>query len=208
MLSMLFLYAGTVICGQKVCTVANLKANTLYAGIENPMAISVSDIPNDHLNILLSDSLCRLEKTDDNHYLITPRTAGQLDITVMNVQNGTEELIGKYTFRVRNIPNPEIKLSGKKEGKISRQLILAAPFLMAGIDNFDFDVKFRVIRFILTMKHDTEHPLISESSQFTAEQLYAIKKMEPGQSFTLSGIIVSGPEGNKTLPDGATYTVE
>ncbi len=211
-LSILIVYASTSISGQKVCTIANLSENVLYRGIKNPIGISVSDIPNNHLKIILSDSLCKIEKLDNNNYLITPtaKTALNVLLTVMNDQNGKEELISKYTFRVKRVPPPEIYLGGwKKVGKISKSSIFSNPNLYATrAPGFDYNIKFKVLRFTMKVNDSTGHSFNSESNKFTDEQLNIIREMLPGQSFTISDIMVDGPDGNGQLNSELLFTIE
>ena len=211
-LGILFVYASTTISGQKVCTIANLSENILYRGIKNPIGISVSDIPNDHLKIILSDSLCKIEKLDNNNYLITPTAKTSLNVvlTVMNYQNGKEELISKYTFRVKRVPPPEIYLgSWKKGGKISKSSILASPNLYATrAPGFDYNIQFKVLGFKMKVNDRTGRSLIAESNKFTDEQLNIIRALLPGQSFVISDIKVDGPDGNGQLNSELLFTIE
>ncbi len=212
-LGILLVYASTSISGQKVCTIANLSENMLYRGIKNPIGISVSDIPNDHLKIILSDSLCKIEKVDNNNYLITPPTAKNylmVLLTVMNYQNGKEELITKYTFRVKRVPPPEIYLGGwKKGGKINKSSILANPSLFATrAPGFDYNIQFKVLGFTMKVNDSIGHSLISESNKFTDEQLNKIRAMLSGQSFTISDIMIDGPDWNGKLNSELHFTIE
>ena len=211
-LGILLVYASTTISGQKVCTIANLCENILYRGIKNPIGISVSDIPNDHLKIILSDSLCKIEKLNNNNYLITPtaKTSLLVVLTVMNYQNGKEELIAKYTFRVKRVPPPEIYLgSWKKGGKIIKPFIFSSPYIYATkAPGFDYNIQFKVLGFTMKVNDSIGHSFISESNKFTDEQLNIIRDMLPGQSFTISDIKIDGPDWNGKLNSELLFTIE
>lgn len=180
----------------------------MYAYIENPIAISVSDIPNNHIKVIPSDSLCKIEKINDHLYVVTPAKTGGLDLIVMNIEDDKEELIGRYHFRIRLVPSPEIKLSWQKEGKINKNIIIAMPYVLAEIPaSFDYEVRFKVIKFTLTFKNGIDQSFISESNRITDEQLDMIKGMDYGQSFILSDVIIQGPEGQRTLNIESTFTI-
>jgi len=206
--SILLVLTSAIISGQPVGTIANVNENIMYAGIENPIRISVSEIPNDHLKITSSDSLCKIERISRHEYVVTPEKTGSLDLIVMNVENDEVEFIGSYTFRVRHVPSPEISICGKKEGKIQKNIILAAPYILVNsAPHFNYNLEFKVIRFTITYKNGIEQSFVSESNKFTNELVEFIKEMESGQSFTLTEIIIQGPGGQRVFNAGPTFTI-
>lgn len=205
----LLVVTSAIVSGQKVCTLANLSENIMYAGIENPIGISVSEIPNNHLRIIASDSLCRIEKVNDNVYLITPLNSGALNLMVLNMENDTQEVIGSYPFRVKLVPMPDIFIAGQKGGKIFKSLIFAMPYILAESPGFfTYDAKYRVNSFNITFTTDTDQSFSSNSNRLMAEQLDVIAEMEAGQSFFLSDIVIQAPEGNRVLQDTIVYTIK
>ncbi len=210
-LCIMFVFASMLMTGQKVCTIAVLNENFMYRGVANPIAISVSDIPNNHVRIISSDSNCRIEKKDDHHYLITPKSKGVvLSLTVMNDQNGKAELIGEYKFRVKSVPPPSISLSGTKEGKIIKPLILANPVVFAfNPDYFDLPVKYKVAGVKIITKNERPTSAVATGRSLSGEQIELIKGMKPGESFTLIvDVLMEGYEesGPKTIE--ATYVID
>jgi hypothetical protein len=210
-LCLMFVFSSMLMTGQKVCTIAVLSENFMYRGVVNPIAISVSDIPNNHLRIISSDSNCRIEKKDDHNYLITPKSKGMvLSLTVMNDQNGKAELIGEYKFRVKSLPPPSIALSGTKEGKIKKPVILANPYVLAfKPDYFDVAVKYKVAGVKIITKNERPISAVATGRSLSGEQIELIKGMKPGESFTLiTDVVIDGFEedGAKTIE--ATYFID
>jgi len=195
--------------GQKVCTIANKDENVLYVGVRNSIALSVSDIPNNNLKIMLSDSTCKVEKVDNNNYIITPKKGGRMEITVMNSSNGKEEIIGKYPFRAKRVPSPDISIMAKKPGLINKELVLSMPKIYAlRPEGFDITAIFKVVEFKMAFSDTTVKHSNNKGNMLSNEQCAIIKGMKTGSYFTLYDVVVEAPEGIRTLPYKYTYILE
>jgi hypothetical protein len=180
----------------------------MYVGIKNPIAISVSDIPNNHLKIKLSDTLCEIEKVNDNNYLITPKGGLRLTLIVTNEQNGINEIIDSTTFRVKRVPSPDVLLCTMKPGAINKNIIAANPVIyVLRPAGFDIAVTFKLVEYTLTIQNKSKQSFQNKGRVLPDEQIALIKEMKSGETLIISDIIVEAPEGNRKLDSEFVYTI-
>ena len=186
-------------------TVSATLMNMLYAGYQNPISVSVPGIPNNRINLSMTNGT--LTKKDGGNYVAVPSKVGEdVTFTVTAQNEGRQQEMGKFTFHVRKLPDPTGYLEYTdskgnttrfKGGRISKQAIVSAGGIGAAIDDGLLDISFRVLGFQTRFMDNMGNvvPEVSNSASFTANQLQRIRSLTRGKLFNISEIRVVGPDG-------------
>jgi hypothetical protein len=112
--------------------------------------------------------------------------------------DGTTASMGKVPFRVKTVPNPAPFFAGKGQGddKVKKSELTAAQGVAARMENFDFDLKFTVTSFKLTMiVGGTPIEKVAKGNRVTGEMKTMLKKAKRGQKIYIENIRAKGPDG-------------
>ena len=190
---------------EPMATVSATMMNVLYAGIENPISISVPGVPMNGISATMTNGT--LTRNGD-HWIARPATIGkEAVITVTATIDGHPSNVATTKFRVRKLPDPTAYIAyndskgvanNYKGGKpFSKALLMAAPGLEAAIDDGLLDTKFRVISFetIIFDSMGNAMPYVSDGNKFSAQQRQAFQRLTRGKRFFISRIKAVGPDG-------------
>lgn len=201
---------------EPIATVSATKMNVLYAGVENPMSISVPGISSSALELRMSDGSTLIP--DGLGYVVKPMNPGKdVEILVSARVEGETTTIGSYTFRVKALPPPTAFVQYPKEiknaqgrtitikenfstGRLKKKDLLNAYGVVAELLDSDFEVNYRVLGFEMTFfdSMGMAKNLSSNSSKFTKDQISKINTLGRGKQFYISNIRVKGPDGRET----------
>lgn len=173
--------------------VAPTAMNVFYRGLENPVEISVPGISTDKLQVSVSNA----SKTGSNgKFMIKPGTGNECEVSASAELNGKNQSFGKMKFRVKNVPDPKAQFAGMSGGDVQRSAVLAAPGVLAKMENFEFDLKFQIISYTLSA---TIKGAIAEAActgaALTGDQKTILQNLKSGQKFYLEKIKAKGPDG-------------
>ncbi|MBE6318385.1 MAG: gliding motility protein GldM [Bacteroidales bacterium] len=190
---------------EPAATVSATMMNVLYAGIENPISISVPGIPTQQVSASMTNgSLTRKGDT----WIARPTNVGSdAVITVTATIDGRSQTVNTTTFRVRKLPNPtpfiafndangnpDKYLGGKPFAKVR---LLQAPGLGAAIDDGLLNISFTVLSFetVFFDSMGNAMPEVSDGANFSSRQKEQIKRLSRGKRFYISRIKAKGPDG-------------
>lgn len=192
-------------------TVSATMMNMLYAGYENPISVSVPGIAANKVSASMTGGT--LTKKGDGSYIAVPSTVGSdVTITVMALNEGRQQEMGKFTFHVRKLPDPTAYIEysdGKgnltrfKGGRISKSVLLSTKGIGAAIDDGLLDIAFKVTGFETMFIDNMGNvvPEVSNSANFTPRQIEVMRRLTRGKLFNISRVHVVGPDGiERTLP--------
>ena len=187
--------------------------NVLYAGYDNPMSVSVPGVAANQLQVSMSGG--NLTPKGDGKFVAHPtQVGGEAVITVAARTEGRVQEMGKFTFRVRKLPDPTAYIAYTDEkgveerfkgGKISKQVLLNANTLGAAVDDGLLNIPFRVTGFE-TVTYDrmgNQFPVVSESAEFNERQKNTFRGLSRGKRFFISKIKAIGPDGVERTLNGA-----
>lgn len=172
------------------------KMNVFYVGVENPVSVSVSGIPGDKVFPSITNG--KIQKQRDGKYIVLPKRPGNSLVTVFAEIEGKRKNMGTSPFRVKGLPDPVVKVAGKKGGKIERNVLAAQTGVFADMEDFDFDLEFKIIEFTVSTT-DRGGYYISESTKgniFTPSQKGLIKNLRKGQRLNIEDVKAIGPDGS------------
>ena len=191
---------------EPMATISPTMMNVLYAGIDNPISISVPGVPMSGVQATMTNgSLVR----NGDHWTARPGKVGsEAVISVTANIDGRSQAVGSMTFRVRKLPDPSPYISMKDaQGntvnykgapkRISKAALLAANSLGAAIDDDILNVTYTVVSFstIFFDSMGNAIPEVSDGASFSKRQKEQFRRLKPGKSFFISGVKAKGPDG-------------
>ena len=190
---------------EPTATVSNTMMNLMYAGIENPVSISVPGIAAVNMSASMTNgTLVR----NGNSWIAKPSTVGKDAVITVTANNeGKSVVVATTTFKVRALPDPmpyiayddangvEKKYKGR-EG-LQKALLLKADGIKAAIDDDFLNVAFRVLAFEMVFFDSMGNaiPELSEGSSFSQRQKDAMRRLTRGRRFYISKVRAVGPDG-------------
>ena len=204
---------------EPTATVSASLMNVLYAGYHNPISVSVPGVPINKVSATMTNG--SLTKQGDGSYIAVPSKIGENVIITVTAENeGHMQEMGKFTFRVRKLPDPTPYIaytdaSGtparyKGGTPISKGTLMGAAGLSAAIDDGILDTPFRVTSFQTTFFDNMGNavPEVSKSGDFTERQRALFRQLSRGKRFYISQVHAVGPDGiERTLPSAMEVIV-
>ncbi len=188
--------------------------NVLYAGYENPMSVSVPGVPSSKLRVTMSGGGSFTQK-GDGKFIATPTNVGEETVISVSAEmEGRVQEMGKFTFRVRKLPDPTAFIPNGDDhflgGKLSKQVLMSMTNLGAAIDDGLLNIPFTVQGFEMVFYDNMGNavPEVSRSSAFTDRQKNMIRQLGRGKRFFITNIRATGPDGiERTLTSAMDVTV-
>lgn len=191
-------------------TMSATKMNVFYRGLDNPFDIS-GGIPKEDLEIEMENG--KVTKSGDA-FLIRPTELDEqgkrTKITVYANVNGTRKIVGTSLWRVKKVPDPVAQVAGMSGGNIRKEVLAIQDGVLAVLEDFDFDFKYKVTQFELQTSGAGGYTIIKKSSsnRFTAEQKELLKRANPESLVYIGNIKAIGDDGSTRDLDGITFTVK
>ena len=199
------------IVGEPTAIISADMMNVFYAGIDNPVSISVPGVASANINATSTNGT--LVKKGSG-WSIKPIKVGQpCNISVSaRMEDGKVQAIGGKPFRVKALPPPMAYIEYQQDGVpskykggkgFSKAYLVAAKGIKAELDDADLDVKYQVLSFDLNYNDSMGNTLVktSKSTNFTDDQRNIMRGMAKGKRFFISQIRAKGPDGiERVLP--------
>jgi gliding motility-associated protein GldM len=182
-------------------TVSPTKMNVFYAGLANPVSISVPGISASNLKVAITNG--SIEPGPDGNYLVRPDKVGVKSVITVSAQiDGVLKEIGTTEFRVKKVPDPVASVANKNDGLISRNELEAQQGVLAKIPDFDFEMNFTVTSFVVsTSKAGFIVDKPTKGNRFSQEQRDLMKGLNAGSRLYIESIVVKGDDGTtRNLP--------
>lgn len=198
-------FASSYTVMEPSATVSATMMNVLYAGINNPISISVPGVPNNAISATMTNG--SLTRNGDSWTARPGKVGENAVVTVTATIDGRQQTVNTTTFRVRKLPDPVgyIAYTGAnnaseryKGGRpISKAQLLAAKGIGAAIDDDMLNIDFKVISFetVFFDSMGNAIPEVSSGSSFSQRQLDSFKRLSRGKRFYISRIKAVGPDG-------------
>lgn len=198
-----FASAYTVI--EPTATVSATMMNVLYAGIDNPMSISVPGVPNNAVSASMTNGT--LTRNGDT-WIARPAKVGEnAVVTVTATMDGRPQTVATTTFRTRKLPDPTpfIVYTDSKGNTdryrgsrpLAKASLLNSPGIEAAIDDELLNIRFKVLGFqtIFFDSMGNAIPEVSDGASFSQRQKDQFKRLQRGKRFYISGVKAVGPDG-------------
>lgn len=191
---------------EPMATISPTMMNVLYAGIANPISISVPGVPMNAVQATMTNGT--LTRNGDLWVAHPGKVGSEAVISVTAQLEGRSMNVGSMTFRVRKLPDPTAYLPVKdgtgntvhykgSPKRISKAALMSAEGLGAAIDDDILNVSYQVVSFstVFFDQMGNAIPEVSEGSRFSSRQKEQFKRLKAGKSFFISNVKAKGPDG-------------
>lgn len=190
---------------RSAAVISPTKMNVLYRGVDNPISVSVPGVSPDKLTVSCAGCTISGSKGD---YVAKAGTGNEATIKVSAEINGKSKSIGDMVFRVKRIPPPTAMIAGKSEGKISKSALAGTQGVGAFLQDFPFDINYRVTSFtVRAQKGEYTQTVRVSGNVFNSEVRSLIQDMKPGSDISFTNIQANGPDGTKNC-GAIVFTVQ
>jgi len=160
------------------------KMNVLYIGVDNPMSISVPGVSNDKVKSSIEGAGGTLKANPaagGGHYIANVTTVGKAVIKVSAEIGGKVMPMGSFEYRVKRVPDPVATIANNKSGTVNKNLLMAGT-LIPTLENFDFELFFKITSFKMTITGKGKDPMEFEATgnQLTQQMRDALSKGRAG----------------------------
>lgn len=190
---------------EPAATVSATMMNLLYAGIDNPISISVPGVAMTDVTATMTNGTLSRK---GNQWMAHPSKIGEdAVVTVTATIDGVSRPVSTTTFRVKQLPDPTAFITFKGEGgaterykgnrPLNRNSLLASPGIEAAIDDDILNIDFKVISFetVFFDQMGNAIPEVSDGASFSRRQKDRIKRLGKGKRFYISHVRAIGPDG-------------
>lgn len=191
---------------EPMATISPTMMNVLYAGIANPISISVPGVPMSAVTATMTNGT--LTRQGDQWIAHPGKVGTEAEISVTAQMDGRATPVGAMKFRVRKLPDPSpyilikdaqgnpVHYKGSPK-RIAKASLMAADGLGAAIDDDILNVAYSVVSFstVFFDQMGNAIPELSDGSKFSSRQKEQFKRMKPGKSFFISNVKAKGPDG-------------
>ncbi|MCH5227780.1 MAG: gliding motility protein GldM [Muribaculaceae bacterium] len=191
---------------EPMATISPTLMNVLYAGIENPISISVPGVAMNGVEATMTNG--QLIRKGDTWVARPDKIGTDAEIAVFASIEGSKQQVGSMTFRVRRLPDPSpyIPLKDAQGNpmnykgvpqKISKAQLMAVESLGAAIDDDLLNVTYTVESFSTVFFDSMNNaiPEVSDGNKFSSRQKEQFRRMKPGSRFFISNVKAKGPDG-------------
>ncbi|MDZ7739115.1 MAG: gliding motility protein GldM [Bacteroidales bacterium] len=180
--------------------------NVLYAGLENPIDISVPGVAPNLIQATMTNGNLRRGSVKGyrGSWVAVPQTVGQAaTVNVSATIDGERMRFPGYEFRVQRIPDPIAQFAGTNEGTVAKNIAMAQPGVFAVLENFQFDLTYTITQFTVSvmLPGGFDRSETSNSARLTQEQRGLIESLNRGQKLNIVNIRAVGPDKTtRSLP--------
>src|SRR5438046_1086219 len=127
--------------------------NVFYIGVDNPVSISVPGIAAEDLQPSMSGGSISGSRGKSTVKVTQAMAGKECSVNVSaKTKNGVKSMGQGVKFRVKSVPDPVAEFAGKRGRDVIQQVALkGAAMVNAKLDNFEFDLKFPVMSFSVSM---------------------------------------------------------
>ncbi len=186
--------------------------NVFYVGVDNPVDISVPGVGSDKISATMTNGIIKRGRTKKfrGSWIVRPKIPGKTaQVRVTASINGKKISFPGIPFRVKRVPDPVAKVAGKKGGSVSKATLAAQSVVLAEMENFDFDLKFKVTSFRMSVViKGFTYDEISGSNRLTPKQKGFINQMRRGQRVIFDDIKAVGPDNTTRKLNPIIFTIQ
>ena len=180
------------------------KMNVFYIGVDNPITASITGIRDDQINVSISGGGGSLTKASGpGQYTVKVSSPGKASINLTGKSKDGASVNGSKEFRAKYIPDPIPELGGKAGGALKTGELKAQLGIAAVLKDFDFDAKFSVEGFEITLAERGQDLLTctNSGSKFGGQCQGLIDRAKVGSIYYIDNIRAKGPDGrSRKLP--------
>jgi gliding motility-associated protein GldM len=178
--------------------------NVLYSGIDNPLDISVPGVGSDKVRATMRNGTIERGQVKNSKgeyfpggWKAVPQVVGQNAQVIVSAEiNGKQQTFAPYEFRVKPVPKPNAAFANKTgEAEVTKAEILIQQAVFANLEGFDFDLRYTVTEFRMSMvDKGFDVSKDSKSNRITDEQRTLLNNLTRGKKLYIERIKAIGPD--------------
>lgn len=190
-------YSSSYFVAPPSLTVAPLKMNVFYIGVDNPVSISAAGLSKNQIKPVID--MGKLKK-DGNNWIVRidkkPKSGAMATVSASADIDGQRMSLGKSEFRVKRVPSPTAEIAGMTDGQLDKNVFLASGAIIPNMKDFEFDLYFIVTSytFATVMNGDWLQKNV-KGNIFSDEVKSIIRNGKRKQKFFFEKIQAKGPDG-------------
>lgn len=208
--TMSYAFESEYIVARPSMSVAADKMNVFYAGVDNPITVTVPGVANEKVKASISSGT--LTPLGNGKYKVTGCKAGKATISVTaTTEDGQTRSMGTIEYRVKSLPKPLITLCGVTgSGTISASQLQNPTFGCVYPPDFDFEAKPTLKRYNIYASKNGMILLdkVVNGAALTDEVRTALKQLKSGCRLFVSDADALGADGVHTSPIPVSITIK
>jgi hypothetical protein len=190
---------------QASATISADNMNVLFAGLENPVSISVPGITPENTIVSATNGI-QLKALGKGKFVATV-TGSAKEGTIQvraRMQNGSIKTMGEMVYKLRKVPEPKFRYGSLDQGAYEKSVIMAQQNAYAFLEDFYFKgVRFQVLKFhaVLMSKKSILTPEQNINGSSTTSLKQMLNSAKSGDVLYIDQIKASGPNGVINLKD-------
>lgn len=203
-------FKSEYIVARPALTVSADKMNVMYAGLTNPISVSVPGIPNEKVRVSCSNG--QLVPLGNGKYNVIKPAAGKCIVSVVaELDSGQTRNMGNMEFRVKRLPKPLATVSGVNGSKATANQLNSSPGIIVKYDEgFDFDAKASIVSYTYEVMSNSiaSMPKPISGPLFNSAFKTATQNLKKGTVVFLDNIVAVGPDGQQVRLDPITIKIQ
>ena len=177
------------------------KMNVLYIGIPNPISVSSPGIANKDLHVSISSGSISSSDPSKGEYEANVSSVGTATVSISGNVGGKTAALGSKLFRVKRIPSPVAEFAGTGGGSQNTPTIQGQNYIFASLKDFEFDLKFNIKSYKLTIIRPRQDPVTVTGYGGTLSQEVKdkLRLVTPGTRLIFDEIYAIGPDKTDRL---------
>lgn len=193
-------FKGDYIVAPPALTVAPLKMNVLYIGVDNPVAISAPGIADENINPTIAHGVLKRDPNGQDWIVrinSMPKGVNRTNISASAMVDNENLTLGNVEFRVKRVPTPTAEIAGQSDGQMDKNRLLAAAAIIPNMRDFEFEIYYEVTGYTFaTIINGDWIPKNVRGNRFTDEINGIIRNGKRKQKFFFENIQAKGPDGS------------
>ena len=185
------------------------KMNVFYIGVDNPITISAAGVAPSNLSPSLTGGTMRANGKPGS-YIVNVTAGTEATLNIGAKLNGSNKSMGSFKFRIKRVPDPVAYVGSlKADGSMTKSELMGQAGVFAKMENFDFDLKFSVISFVLSIS--INGVFVEKKSMgpgITPEMKTMMGGAKPGNRVFFEQVTVKGPDGTLRKIPGVNIKVK
>lgn len=184
------------------------KMNVFYIGVDNPVTCAITGIADSKVNASISNGTIS-RSGGGGTYNVRVTQQGNATVTLSGPSYDGSNFSGSNEFRVKRIPDPVVMLGKEKPGVMASGAFKAQQGLRAVLEDFDFDARFDVVAFEITLASKGADLQIAPNNgaKFSGRAADIIRNAKPNDIVFFDKIRAKGPDGSTRDLGSVSYKI-
>lgn len=203
-------FKSSYIVAKAAVVISPTKMNVFYAGVDNPVEVSVPGVSDNDIRPALSGGSMSGSKGKYVVRVDESQAGKEVNVSVSaTMPDGTKKSLPPQKFRIKRIPNAVTYVAGKTgDASMSKAQVGVLTKVEAHMDNFDFDLNVQVVSYDVTVGLNGLFQTTTNSGdRFTGSVMEMMKKVPRGGLILIQNVKARYPNGTVRVLQGMTIKV-